>query len=70
MDLTGPPSIGARIVDNPLPRGWAIAAITTTLLLIFWLDLVTGSAPVQHLYYLPIMLAAVRFGIAEVVVRP
>jgi diguanylate cyclase (GGDEF)-like protein len=63
MDLTGSPSLGARIVDNPLPRGWAIAAIATTLLLIFWLDLVTGSAPVQHLYYLPIMFAAVRFGI-------
>jgi diguanylate cyclase (GGDEF)-like protein len=62
MDLTGSPSLAARIVDNPLPRGWATVAIATTLLLIFWLDLVTGSAPVQHLYYLPIIFAAVRFG--------
>src|SRR3954463_10896020 len=63
MDLTGRPSPGARFVDNPpLSPGWATVAIATTLLLIFALDLVTGSAPVQHLYYLPIIFAAVRFG--------
>jgi len=62
MDLTVSPSLGARIVDNPLPRSWAALAIATTLLLIFWLDLETGSVPVQHLYYLPIIFAAVRFG--------
>jgi len=32
------------------------------LLLVFALDRTTGSAPVQHLYYLPIILAAARFG--------
>jgi diguanylate cyclase (GGDEF)-like protein len=30
---------------------------------ICWLDLVTGSAPVQHLYYLPIVVAAIRLGL-------
>ena len=63
MDLTGRPSPGARFVDNPLlSPGWATVAIGAALLLIFALDLVTGSAPVQHLYYLPIIVAAVRFG--------
>src|SRR5262249_13650178 len=62
MDLTGRPSLGARFVDNPpLSRAWAAVATATVLLLIFALDLVTGSAPVQHLYYLPIIFAAVRF---------
>ena len=31
------------------------------LLLVFVLDRVTGAAPVQHLYYVPIMLAGFRF---------
>ncbi len=37
-------------------------AIAATCSLIFALDRVTGAAPVQHLYYLPIIFAAVRFG--------
>src|SRR5262249_32012865 len=62
MDLTGRPSPGARFVGKPpLARAWAAVAIATVLLLIFALDLATGSAPVQHLYYLPIIFAAVRF---------
>jgi diguanylate cyclase (GGDEF)-like protein len=32
------------------------------LLLVFFLDRATDAAPVQHLYYLPIIIAAVRFG--------
>ena len=32
------------------------------LLFITWLDAVTGDAPVQHLYYAPIVLAATIFG--------
>jgi diguanylate cyclase (GGDEF)-like protein len=32
------------------------------LLLVFGLDRATGSTPVQHLYYLPIILAGFRFG--------
>ena len=38
-----------------------ISAIAA-LLLIFWLDRATGSAPFQHLYYLPIIFAGIRFG--------
>jgi diguanylate cyclase (GGDEF)-like protein len=37
-------------------------AVIVALMLIFQLDRVTASAPVQHLYYLPIMLAGLRFG--------
>jgi diguanylate cyclase (GGDEF)-like protein len=40
---------------------WAAALVVGALLLIFAADRATGSTPVQHLYYLPIMLAAVRF---------
>lgn len=41
--------------------GWAIALVIGALAAIFELDRRTGSAPVQHLYYLPIILAGVRF---------
>jgi diguanylate cyclase (GGDEF)-like protein len=43
-------------------RWWAAAFVPLALLLIFWLDLVTRDAPVQHLYYAPIVLAATAFG--------
>ena len=39
----------------------AIAIVVGILLLIFRLDRATGSAPVQHLYYLPIIFAGRRF---------
>jgi diguanylate cyclase (GGDEF)-like protein len=38
------------------------AVVSGALLLIFAVDRATGSAPVQHLYYLPIILAGLRFG--------
>ena len=41
---------------------WALPAVVAALGLIFQLDRVTASAPVQHLYYLPIMLASLRYG--------
>lgn len=41
---------------------WVLPAVVAALVLIFELDRVTASAPVQHLYYLPIMLASLRFG--------
>ena len=41
--------------------GWAIVLVIGALAAIFELDRETGSAPVQHLYYLPIVLAGVRF---------
>ena len=44
-----------------LSPGWTIALVMGALAVIFELDRRTGSAPVQHLYYLPIILAGVRF---------
>ena len=41
---------------------WATAVVVGALWLIFELDRRTGSAPVQHLYYLPIILASLRLG--------
>src|SRR5215471_9077524 len=52
------PAIGTRRVSGPV----AVAALAFTLFLIFLLDRATGSAPVQHLYYLPIVFGSVRFG--------
>ena len=40
----------------------ALAASVASLLAIFTLDRFTGSAPVQHLFYLPIIFAGIRFG--------
>src|SRR5438552_11139196 len=41
---------------------WVVPAVVAALGLIFQLDRVTASAPVQHLYYVPIMLASLRYG--------
>jgi diguanylate cyclase (GGDEF)-like protein len=46
---------------QPSPT-WAAALAIGALLLVFLLDRATDAAPVQHLYYLPIIIAAVRFG--------
>jgi diguanylate cyclase (GGDEF)-like protein len=43
-------------------RLWAFPVIVIGCLAIFALDRTTGTAPVQHLYYLPIILAAYHFG--------
>ena len=43
-------------------RWWTAAVVVLALAFIAWLDVVTGDAPVQHLYYAPIMLAAAIFG--------
>ena len=43
-------------------RVYYLALITTALILIALLDRVTGDVPFQHLYYLPIILAATEFG--------
>jgi diguanylate cyclase (GGDEF)-like protein len=42
---------------------WPLALIVGSLALIFELDRATGSAPVQHLYYFPIVVAGVTFGL-------
>jgi len=39
-----------------------LPVVIASLAAIFELDRVTASAPVQHLYYVPIMLASLRFG--------
>src|SRR5882672_6575800 len=44
-----------------LSREWMTALVSVALLLVFGLDRATGAAPVQHLYYVPIILAGVRF---------
>jgi diguanylate cyclase (GGDEF)-like protein len=65
VNLTGEPHVrtgGIVAPRPPLPRPWALAIIIVTLVLVFLLDQATGSAPVQHLYYLPIILAALWFG--------
>ena len=50
---------------GPRPRlnsAWVPAVVGAALWLIFELDRRTGSAPFQHLYYLPIILASLRMG--------
>jgi diguanylate cyclase (GGDEF)-like protein len=44
------------------PRTLTCIAVILSLALIFWLDRITASAPLQHLYYLPIILASLRLG--------
>jgi diguanylate cyclase (GGDEF)-like protein len=62
MRLThGRPS--ARLVTEPprLSHTSALIVIVAALVAIFALDTATYQAPVQHLYYLPIVLAGVTF---------
>jgi diguanylate cyclase (GGDEF)-like protein len=49
-------------IEDRAASAWTVAGVIGALLLIFQLDRVTPDAPVQHLYYLPIVLAAIRFG--------
>jgi diguanylate cyclase (GGDEF)-like protein len=51
---TGGGGLTGRRISRPL----AIAGVAVGLALTFILDRGTGSAPVQHLYYVPIILAA------------
>ena len=55
---------GARDVGSGSPGAgrWLYALIPSTLIAIFFLDRATAAAPIQHLYYLPIVLAAVWLG--------
>jgi diguanylate cyclase (GGDEF)-like protein len=56
--------IGARRSAFSSARPVVVAAVGLLLLVIAWLDYTTGAAPVQHLYYLPIILAASEFNYA------
>jgi len=64
MQLTSrkPGSLYHAAAKPLVSAGWALALICAGLLLVFALDRATETAPVQHLYYLPIILAAFRFG--------
>jgi diguanylate cyclase (GGDEF)-like protein len=46
--------------EEGLPRAWVAGLVAVLLLLTFLLDRNTDAAPVQHLYYLPIIIAASR----------
>ena len=50
------------IVNASAERAWTWAIVLAALALIFMVDRATAVAPVQHLYYIPIILASVRFG--------
>jgi diguanylate cyclase (GGDEF)-like protein len=52
---------GAITVLRTLPSGAVATVVVILLLLVAWLDWMTGSAPAQHLYYVPIVLAGIRF---------
>jgi diguanylate cyclase (GGDEF)-like protein len=55
----------ARRHGHELDRASIVTVVIVligALLLIYQADRVTGDAPVQHLYYLPILLAATRLG--------
>jgi diguanylate cyclase (GGDEF)-like protein len=62
MRLAHSRPFGRLITDAPLiSSAWAAPVIAASLLAIFALDATTYQAPVQHLYYLPIVLAGMTF---------
>ncbi len=62
MQLTSP-TPDRHFRKRPGPAGtFVYVAVVLSLALIFWLDRITASAPLQHLYYLPIILASLRIG--------
>lgn len=64
MHLTTSPSrqVGYFTALSVRASAVSVAAVVVGLLAIFVLDRATGTGPVQHLYYLPIILAAITFG--------
>ena len=62
MTLTHPHSVRALDTRGDWKREALRAALVIeSLCLVFALDLTTGSAPLQHLYYVPIILAGLWF---------
>ena len=53
---------GREILAAPILRRWTWPVVVALLMLIFVIDRATALAAVQHLYYIPIILASVRFG--------
>ena len=65
MNLTDRAFDASVTLDTKLKRfqkGSILVVISLVLGGIAWLDRVTNELPVHHLYYLPIILAVVRFG--------
>jgi diguanylate cyclase (GGDEF)-like protein len=58
LTVVGHSETKARRLAPLLTRPFEAAAVALLLFSIAWLDYSTGVAPVQHLYYLPIILAA------------
>ena len=62
MRLThGRPATRLVTESSMLSPRWSLLVILVTLVAIFVLDATTFQAPVQHLYYLPIVFAGVTF---------
>src|SRR4029453_17482685 len=49
------------VLNRPMPSGLAWGIVIGALAAIFAFDRATALAPVQHLYYLPIIFAGIRF---------
>jgi len=60
LTTTTPRGRSRITIGEGWPAAWTIAAVAAGLALTFLLDGWTGAAPVQHLYYLPIIFAALR----------
>lgn len=61
MRLTHTDTLPMPLAPQRLRLRWAACLIGVSLAAIAALDYFTATAPVQHLYYLPIIYAAVRF---------
>jgi diguanylate cyclase (GGDEF)-like protein len=61
LTVSGDPDAHPKRSTLSLPVVVGSAIIIALLLVITWLDYETGTAPIQHLYYLPIILAALIF---------
>ena len=57
----GGPGDRTKRIMSSVPVSVGAAIIVLLLVVIAWLDYATGTAPMQHLYYLPIILAALIF---------
>jgi diguanylate cyclase (GGDEF)-like protein len=61
LTVSGYPSGRTQRTTASLPASIRGAIVVLVLFVIAWLDYVTATAPLQHLYYLPIILAALMF---------
>jgi len=63
MRLTSSHSEGTNRISAPcfLSPAWSMVVVIAGLWLVFELDRRSGSTPVQHLYYLPIIFAGISF---------